>query len=40
MVHDGMGKEELWKEIVGSLEGSGVVVALLEFLFFVSVEAR
>ena len=38
-MNDGMGKEELLKEMVGSLEGSGVVVALLEFLFVVSVKA-
>ena len=39
-MNDGMGKEELLKEMVGNLEGSGVVVALLEFLFVVSVKAR
>ena len=34
-MNDGMGKEELLREMVGNLEGSGVVVALLEFLFVV-----
>ena len=39
MVNDGMGKEELSKEMVESLEGSGVVAALLELLFVVSLTA-
>lgn len=38
-MNDGMGKVDRLKEMVGNLEGSRVVVALLEFLFVVSLTA-